>query len=158
VDSQRPAAAGRTGALIPFAIAAVAVAAVAIHAWRYYPFFADDSLISLRYSRRLLGGEGLTWTGGERVEGYSNLLWTLLVAAVGLVKIDLIDAARGLGLACTAAVFGAVVWLHRPRTWRDALAPAVACASIALAAPVAVWAIGGLEQHWSSQHWRGRSR
>ena len=44
----------------------------------YYPFLSDDALISLRYASRLLQGKGLTWTDGPPVEGYSNLLWTLL--------------------------------------------------------------------------------
>ena len=30
------------------------------HAGRYYPFIADDALISLRYARRLVEGQGLT--------------------------------------------------------------------------------------------------
>lgn len=140
-------AGGRRGrALIPLAILAVAGTAAALHAWSYHPFLADDALISLRYARRLLAGDGLTWTDGERVEGYSNLLWTLLVAAVGAARIDLVDAARGLGVACTVAALGAVVWLHRARGWREGLAAAVGAASIAASAPIAVWAVGGLEQ------------
>lgn len=132
--------------LLPIAILAAGAAAAALHAWSYHPFFADDSLISLRYARRLLAGEGLTWTDGERVEGYSNLLWTLLVAAVGAARVDLIDAARGLGIACTTAALAAVVWLHRPRRFGEGLAPAIGVASIAACAPIAVWAVGGLEQ------------
>lgn len=43
------------------------------------PFAIDDALISYRYSDRLLRGRGLTWNDGEFVEGYSNLLWVLIV-------------------------------------------------------------------------------
>lgn len=44
---------------------------------------ADDSYISLRYARHLVEGHGLVWNPGEPVpvEGYSNLLWVLLMAA-----------------------------------------------------------------------------
>ena len=35
-------------------------------------FFHDDTYIALRYVRNWLGGEGLTWNPGERVEGYSS--------------------------------------------------------------------------------------
>ena len=62
-----------------------------------YPFFSDDSFISLRYAERLLEGQGLTWTDGERVEGYSNLLWVLLVALFGACGVELVTAARALG-------------------------------------------------------------
>ena len=70
---------------------------------RVWPFFADDAFISLRYAERLLHGHGLTWNDGERVEGYSNLLWTLLCAGLGGLGCDLTFAARGIGIACTLA-------------------------------------------------------
>lgn len=61
---------------------AIASVALAAHAWRYLPIFDDDAFISLRYADRLLNGHGLTWTDGQRVEGYSNILWILLIAAI----------------------------------------------------------------------------
>jgi len=39
----------------------------------------DDMMISLRYARNLAQGDGLVWNAGERVEGITNLLWTLLL-------------------------------------------------------------------------------
>jgi len=54
------------------------------------PFFVDDSFIALRYVWRLLHGRGLTWTDGDHVEGYSNLLWVLIVAAGGLFTTNLV--------------------------------------------------------------------
>jgi arabinofuranosyltransferase len=42
----------------------------------------DDAFISLRYARNLVEGHGLVWNLDERVEGYTNFLWTVLVAAV----------------------------------------------------------------------------
>lgn len=41
----------------------------------------DDAFISFRYADHLLRGDGLVFNPGERVEGMTNLLWTLLVAA-----------------------------------------------------------------------------
>ena len=57
--------------------------AVAVLAWgisHYWPFATDDAFISFRYSARLLAGEGLTWNPGERVEGYTDFLWVVLLA------------------------------------------------------------------------------
>lgn len=45
------------------------------------PTCFDDAYISLRYADNLVRGEGLVWNPGERVEGYTNFLWTLLLAA-----------------------------------------------------------------------------
>src|SRR4051812_12787413 len=75
-----------------------------LHAGRYLPFISDDALISLRYARRLIDGHGLSWTGGPPVEGYSNLLWILVLAAAGLMRIDLIHSARVLGVLFTLVV------------------------------------------------------
>jgi len=120
------------------------VVVLGVHARHYYPFFSDDALISLRYAERLASGRGLTWTDGERVEGYSDLLWILLLApfsAAGLPTIttarvlDFLGAVAGIALvSCAARPF-------RPRLER-ALGGGLA---LALAAPVAVWSIAGLE-------------
>jgi hypothetical protein len=41
----------------------------------------DDAFISYRYALNLANGHGLVFNPGEYVEGYTNLLWTLLIAA-----------------------------------------------------------------------------
>ena len=43
-------------------------------------FVQDDAFISFVYARNLVNGEGLTWFG-TRVEGYTNFLWTIWIAA-----------------------------------------------------------------------------
>ena len=48
-------------------------------AWAYR-FIQDDAFISFRYAFNLVHGHGLTWNPGERIQGYTNLLWTLLMA------------------------------------------------------------------------------
>lgn len=40
----------------------------------------DDAFISFRYARHFAQGHGLVWNIGERVEGYTNFLWTLLMS------------------------------------------------------------------------------
>jgi hypothetical protein len=43
-------------------------------------FVQDDAFISFVYARNLAKGNGLVWFG-ERVEGYTNFLWVLWMAA-----------------------------------------------------------------------------
>ena len=81
-------------------ILAVGLALLVWNVQRSWLFLTDDALISLRYTERLLQGEGLTWNDGERVEGYSNLLWVLILAVPGLLGLDLVGSAVGLGLLC----------------------------------------------------------
>ena len=45
-------------------------------------FLCDDAFISFRYARNLLEGHGLVFNPGEYVEGYSNFLWVLELAAI----------------------------------------------------------------------------
>ena len=122
---------------------ALAVACLVMRARGMLPFIADDAFISLRYARRLLDGHGLTWTDGQPVEGYSNLLWVLGCALLGWFGIDLVAAARGLGMAATIGTLAVLAWSTRARPWLACLA---SLAVLALAEPVAVWTIGGLEQ------------
>ncbi len=125
---------------LPFAILLLA------HAWHYMPFLSDDSLISMRYSQRLVEGHGLTWTEGTPVEGYSNLLWVLIVALPHWLGADLVTTVRALGLLFSLVV----VFALRPRAerWSDTenLGSWIGMAFVAGSAPIAIWGIGGLEQ------------
>ena len=50
------------------------------HALVYVPCLQDDAFISFRYAENLVAGHGLVFNPGERVEGFTNLSWTLLMA------------------------------------------------------------------------------
>ncbi len=69
----------------------IAVAGVLTHAWlgqsgtelkSMHALGSDDAFISYRYAKNLFAGHGLVFNPGERVEGYSNLLYTLLITPV----------------------------------------------------------------------------
>ncbi|GAB4580891.1 MAG: hypothetical protein Fur0022_36350 [Anaerolineales bacterium] len=56
---------------------------------RYFVLF-DDAMISMRYAKNLAEGYGLVWNpGGERVEGFTNPLWTGIMALVHLLPLPL---------------------------------------------------------------------
>jgi len=61
---------------------AVGLAAIAFGAWAAIrkAWLCDDAFISFRYADNLTHGLGLVFNAGERVEGYSNFLWTLGIA------------------------------------------------------------------------------
>ncbi len=74
----------------------------------------DDTFISMRYSRNLAEGAGLVYNPGERVEGFTNMLWTLLLALPYLLHLDPVAFARAAGIASgLAAVAGAFVLTRR---------------------------------------------
>jgi hypothetical protein len=107
----------------------------------------DDAFISLRYSKRLLQGKGLTWTDGERVEGYTNFLWTVLIAAIGLVTpLSLLDVARVLGMVSMSAALIVVLLANRPRTVEEGIPSLAIGLTLAISGPIVAWSTGGLEQ------------
>jgi hypothetical protein len=115
------------------------------HSWQYYPFFSDDAFISLRYADRLLEGKGLTWTDGERVEGYSNLLWTVSTAALGALGLDLVTAGRAACLLGSIAALWAILVYGRNHHPQSRLAGITGAALMATTGSLAVWTLGGLE-------------
>ncbi len=57
----------------------------------------DDAFISFRYARNLVSGHGLVYNPGECVEGYTNFLWTLMIAGAMALGADPLKAAWVLG-------------------------------------------------------------
>ena len=51
-------------------------------------FTVDDSFISLRFAENWANGSGLVFNPGERVEGYSNFLWTLVLGVLAKAGIQ----------------------------------------------------------------------
>lgn len=66
-------------------------------AW-YNRFIQDDAFISFRYAENLATGHGLVWNVGERVEGYTNFLWTILMTIPFYLGMDPVPFSLGLGL------------------------------------------------------------
>ena len=140
-DLSAPRRAGWT-ALAAALLAGLVLTALA---WWLLPFVSDDAFISLRYAERFADGHGLTWNDGERVEGYSNLLWVLLTALLLKLGVPSVLALRLLGAACAAATLGLLACHARPRGAMSSWP----CFGIGLllvtSAPMAPWTIGGLE-------------
>jgi hypothetical protein len=112
---------------------------------RHWLFLGDDCFISFRYADHLVRGEGLVWNPGERVEGYTNFLWVLLMAgslAAGIAPESssvVIGIASGAGLLAALLVFSAGRWgWDSPFLW-------VAPFALALSRSFAAWCSGGLE-------------
>ena len=126
-------------------LALLCIAALVAHALSYLPYFPDDAFISLRYSQRFLEGKGLTWTDGERVEGFTNFLWVVTVAGLGTYGADLVATARALGVVGMSAVIAAIFYAFPVTRPERAIAPVCASLAFAGAGPVAAYAISGLE-------------
>jgi arabinofuranosyltransferase len=74
-------------------------------------FVCDDAFISFRYARNLAEGHGLVYNLGERVEGYTNFLWTLLLSSAFPLDLDIVKYSLWLGLGAFAGSLVATVSL-----------------------------------------------
>ena len=74
-------------------------------------YLTDDAFISFRYARNLLEGHGLVFNPGEYVEGYSNFLWVLELAALwGAFGLRPEHTAPWLSVAYTGGTLAAMLW------------------------------------------------
>lgn len=74
-----------------------------------WPFTVDDTFITLRYARHLAEGHGLVWNLDEPpVEGYTSLLWTVLMALPHRLGTDAELFAKIGSWSATLALFGVV--------------------------------------------------
>jgi arabinofuranosyltransferase len=104
----------------------------------------DDAYISYRYAENLVTGVGLVFNPGERVEGYSNLLYVLLIAPAFFVTngIKIYIFASVLNLLFLAASFA--VFSHYTAKYLDEQAFA-ANLLFALCPLLWLWTASGME-------------
>jgi hypothetical protein len=131
----------------PVVIVLVCLSVLALYSYnvhRHY-FIGDDSFISFRYAQHLAQGEGLVWNPGERVEGYTNFLWVLLMAgaiAVGAAP-EVVSNAIGILSGAMLLLLLSLLPVNPLQRW----SPASWIAPLALAGnrSFTAWCTGGLE-------------
>ena len=132
--------------VVVYAMLAIGAAALIAHSL-VWNFVTDDAFISFVYSRNLAEAGQLVFNLGERVEGYTNFLWTVLLA--GLLKLHLQPEITSRVLGTAFALATLLVCARLVRTVRRATTPSPCDALPALllaASPgYACWASGGLE-------------
>lgn len=145
------------------ALAAAVTVVFIVHA-RAWEFLCDDAFISFRYARNLAEHGALVFNVGmdppERVEGYTNFLWVVVLAGLQLLGIAPPRAAPLItGLGALAGLVTAVLvvrGLRRrfdPNSTPDPRLRALDLIPATLLVVVPehmVWAHGGLETSWAA--------
>ena len=133
------------GRWLPLVLVLLALAEFGRESWTL-PAQTDDAFISYRYARNLVDGLGLVYNTGERVEGMTNLFWTLLVAAGLALGFEAKAVGHALGVASGAGV----LWLtylyartgrERLRCWVAGIAPWLVLSFLSFA----YWTTSGME-------------
>jgi hypothetical protein len=72
--------------------------AYAIYQSYHLAWICDDAYISFKYAQNLWLGNGLIFNPGERVEGYSNFLWTIILSVHSFFQIRMETLSIFLGI------------------------------------------------------------
>jgi arabinofuranosyltransferase len=141
--------------ILVLSLVTLAVAAAGISIFAYIP---DDTFITLRYARNVLDGKGFVFNDGERVEGYTNFLWLLIIVFAGKLGLPLVASARALSLAFsigTLALLGAAARRDtKPAEerapeenpgWMETIRIFLAPVLLAVSPPFLVWSTSGSE-------------
>jgi arabinofuranosyltransferase len=112
-------------------------------------FVIDDTYITLRYSRNVARGIGAVYNAtGERAEGYTSLVWMLVLVFPHLFLVSAIAFAKVLGVAATCAtavLVGTWTWSEVSESRGRTLAAAAAVAGYVALPRTAVHAVSGME-------------
>jgi hypothetical protein len=105
----------------------------------------DDSFIGYRYARNLANGLGLVFNRGERVEGYTNFLWVVLLAATSKITPNPVAASKVLGTLFNLLVIAVCYYLCRILASEQAPMHGIALAVTATCGLFVVTSAEGLE-------------
>ena len=114
---------------------------------RYF-LLDDDMMISMRYARNLAEGNGLVWNPGERVEGYTNFLWTAVMAGVHLVPHSDATIAllvKGVNFVLTGTTLWLSVRFVRLFVPRSLVVTPLLLVLMVSCADVVLWSVWGFE-------------
>lgn len=134
---------GQTAALEGGGLALAGALLILIGFWFRYGIY-DDAYISLRYARNLVRGAGLVYNPGERVEGYTSLLWVLILSGLrvltraGFVQLAVVSSA-----VCGLAVIFLCSRLTASEGFRGGRP--IQVLPLALCLPLVIWSFSGME-------------
>jgi hypothetical protein len=116
-----------------------------LHCSNQQGVFLDDAYIFYRYATNASAGLGLVYNVGERVEGYSSVLWALILTLGARLSLDLEVLAPWLGLLLGLATLGFLAHLTRMLFPRNLLVCVMVPAAAALSTGFAYYAVSGMD-------------
>lgn len=134
----------RRKALPAYAAISVLAAAIALAHALSLRYMSDDAFVAFRYAKNLVNGMGLVYNAGERVEGYTNFLWTLLTAGALRLGWDPVVFCWTTGLLSFAGALGVNAVLFR-RLSGSRIAPFILVAFLTTNFTFRSYATSGLE-------------
>src|SRR5687768_3192429 len=85
--------------------------------WLFRHYGYDDPYITYRYAGNLASGAGFVYNAGERILSTTTPLYTLILAAVGLLGADIPIASNLIGSICLA--LGGLAFWRLGQAWQS---------------------------------------
>ena len=130
---------------ITLLLIAASLAIYAFHSSSLIDYAYDDAFISFRYAENLASGHGLVYNVGERVEGYTNFLWTVILAGAIELGADPLIVAKALGIVFALATMLLTVRFSTFVTGQYGWRSTLPMLFLACSGPFVAWAQWGLE-------------
>lgn len=143
-----PAKEGNKNLFIVISVLAILVSIIYSYKLKW---LGDDIFIGLRYVQNLLAGNGLVYNKGERVEGFTDFLWIMLISFFTWLKRDPLNTVQVLGILSsvgTLTLVSIITYKISKRT-KSFILPYVTLA-LALNFDYNTWATSGLETSFFS--------
>lgn len=104
----------------------------------------DDAFISYRYAENLSHGNGLVFNAGEKVEGFSNFFWVILLSAFNKLGLNPVWVSKALSLLFSLLIIGLV--FKAAQAYGIGLTGAILCSFlVSSSTSLAYFAMSGLE-------------
>ena len=112
----------------------------------------DDAMVSMAYGRTLVEtGEWVWFPGAERVQGFTNPLWTLYMAFLHVIGLGGSSAALAVSItgAITVIISALIVfdmlWRYLPSEPLKSWTPTITAGTIPFLFPLVFWSLRGME-------------
>ena len=113
-----------------------------------FTYLIDDAYISFRYADNFVQGKGLVYNEGEKVEGYTNFLWVILIS--GFMKMNLspviISKILGILFGFLSLIIAFYISKETNKKKEDVY-NFIPCLFLICNSSYCVWTTGGLETH-----------
>ncbi|MEW5924442.1 MAG: hypothetical protein AB1746_10680 [Candidatus Zixiibacteriota bacterium] len=111
----------------------------------WFDFTQDDAFITFRYAANFVDGHGLVFNAGERVEGYTNFFWLIIMIIGLLCKFDILIFSKLIGAICSSLTLIVIFMTGRDMAHGNLRVGALAGLMLGLIYSFGYWAGAGLE-------------
>ena len=116
------------------------------HQAYHWSYTVDDAYISYRYSQNFADGKGLVFNIGERVEGYTNFTWVIILSVFAKLNFDIVKTSKFLGI-----FFSILILIYTYKTsnlcmgYKRSYLSLVPPLLLSVSPSFIIWSIAGLE-------------